>query len=213
MGENQYDYILIVVGASALFLIGVSLLATFLGTIYLKMYLFRFPHTANIEVMEGFKSQTGFRLRLPWWLPLVQCEWCWLQPDVKIDLNDGLETTTFPRRGSWDSVLRSFTLGDSFGICRVRFQQEVESAVRVEANPGMFSAPMLTVGMQDGADLSHPLGKPYGDKVDIRNYAPGDPVRYILWKIYARTGQLVVRKPEKALQPADRILAYLIFCL
>ncbi|MEC7983653.1 MAG: DUF58 domain-containing protein [Myxococcota bacterium] len=210
IGNNQRDYILVLVGACALCLILLGFLSTILGAIYLKIYLARFPFTANISIMEGLRSQTGFRLRLPWWLPLVQCEWRWVEPDVKVELIDDLETTTFLRRGLWDSVMREFVLGDNFGICRIRFRQEVASSVGVEANPGKLQSPMLALGMQDGSDLSHPLGKPYGDKVDIRNYAPGDPVRYILWKIYARTGQLVVRKPEKALQPADRVLAYLI---
>ena len=35
-------------------------------------------------------------------------------------------------------------------------------------------------------------------------------MRFILWKVYARTGQLVVRTPEKAFEPVQRLLAYLI---
>jgi hypothetical protein len=46
--------------------------------------------------------------------------------------------------------------------------------------------------------------------MDIRNYTQGDPVRYILWKTYARTGQLVVRTPERALQPSPKMISYLV---
>ncbi|MDB4990568.1 MAG: hypothetical protein JWN04_5746, partial [Myxococcaceae bacterium] len=41
-------------------------------------------------------------------------------------------------------------------------------------------------------------------------YAPGDPARFIHWKVYARTQKLVVRMPERALAHAQRVAAYLV---
>jgi hypothetical protein len=58
--------------------------------------------------------------------------------------------------------------------------------------------------------MAHPYGKPMGDRIDMRMYAPGDPIRYVLWKIYARTGELLVRTPELALEPVKKMLVYLI---
>ena len=68
----------------------------------------------------------------------------------------------------------------------------------------------LSKGFNLGSDFSHPEGEAVGDRIDLRNYMPGDPVRYILWKVYARTGQLVVRQPERAFQPANRLSLFLI---
>ena len=62
IGSNQYDYILLVVGGTAIALMALGLISTILGTFYLRIYLTRYPYTANINVMEGFRSQTGFRL-------------------------------------------------------------------------------------------------------------------------------------------------------
>jgi hypothetical protein len=61
-----------------------------------------------------------------------------------------------------------------------------------------------------GDDVPHPLGLPEGDRVDMRRYAPGDPVRLVLWKTFARTRQLLVRMPERALVPARRTVGYLV---
>jgi hypothetical protein len=61
-----------------------------------------------------------------------------------------------------------------------------------------------------GEDLPHPSGPLTGDRVDIRRYVPGDPLRLVLWKLYARTGELMVRTPERAIAPSIRIVAYLI---
>ena len=60
-----------------------------------------------------------------------------------------------------------------------------------------------------GDELSHPAGDKIGDRIDIRRYQPGDPLKWVLWKIFARTGEMMVRTPERAISPSVRILAYL----
>ncbi|MBM4320370.1 MAG: DUF58 domain-containing protein, partial [Deltaproteobacteria bacterium] len=62
----------------------------------------------------------------------------------------------------------------------------------------------------EGDGISHPQGRPRGDLVELRRYHPGDPLRYLLWKVFARTRRLIVRAPEQAVIPAQRTLAYLI---
>ena len=62
----------------------------------------------------------------------------------------------------------------------------------------------------NGDDMGHPLGSPRGDLLEMRAYAPGDPLKQILWKVYARTGRLLVRVPEKAIKPCERTMAYFV---
>jgi hypothetical protein len=57
---------------------------------------------------------------------------------------------------------------------------------------------------------AHPTGAPEGDRMEIRRYVPGDSVRHILWKTYARTGQLNVRLPERSVDRSRRTIAYLV---
>ena len=210
IGVDELDHILIIVGAVSLFLVGMAVLGTIMGTIYTVVTLRAYRKAKDIRIVESFACQTGFTFSIPWWVPLVQCRWRWLTPDVPIKIERKGERVVFSRRGHWKTIKREFWISDTFGICRVRFTREMEIDLLVEANTGKLAAPVFALGMQDGGESPHPMGKPYGDRVDIRNYAPGDPVRYILWKTYARTGELVVRNPERALKPAERILAYLI---
>ena len=107
------------------------------------------------------------------------------------------------RRGEWTEVRRQIFVGDAFGICEIRFPFEQEVRLTAIPNTKDLMEPKIT-GLQAGADVEHPMGLPQGDRLDIGNYAQGDPMRYILWKVYARTGELVVRTPERAYQPTKR---------
>ncbi|MCA9535970.1 MAG: DUF58 domain-containing protein [Myxococcales bacterium] len=69
--------------------------------------------------------------------------------------------------------------------------------------------PVLT-SFSAGDEQAHPLGAADGDRVELRRYQPGDPARFIHWKIYARTGKLLVRQPERALMQTTRTVAYLL---
>jgi hypothetical protein len=54
------------------------------------------------------------------------------------------------------------------------------------------------------------MGVDDGDRVELRRYVPGDPARFIHWKVFGRTRKLMVRMPERALSPARRTVAYLV---
>jgi hypothetical protein len=46
--------------------------------------------------------------------------------------------------------------------------------------------------------------------MEMRPYTPGDPLKRIIWKAYARTRRLIVRQPERAIAPRQKTLAYLV---
>ena len=56
----------------------------------------------------------------------------------------------------------------------------------------------------------HPSGQPEGDRMEIRPYAPGDSVKNIIWKVYARSRQLNVRLPEHSVFQSKKTLAFLL---
>jgi hypothetical protein len=64
--------------------------------------------------------------------------------------------------------------------------------------------------MAEGDDLSDPYAEPKGDRVEMRQYAPGDPLRMVLWKVYARSGKMMVRTPERSVAERKRGCAYLV---
>jgi hypothetical protein len=58
--------------------------------------------------------------------------------------------------------------------------------------------------------VSQEQGQPEGDLADIRRYAPGDPLKRILWKPFARTRQVLVRMPERAVAPTNKTHYYFV---
>jgi hypothetical protein len=54
------------------------------------------------------------------------------------------------------------------------------------------------------------MGLAEGDRLELRRYVPGDPARFIHWKVLSRTGKLMVRTPERALSVARRMAAFVI---
>jgi hypothetical protein len=61
-----------------------------------------------------------------------------------------------------------------------------------------------------GTHLSYPYGTAEGDLVETRRYAPGDPLKHVLWKVFARRRELLVRAPEVAVDPNPSAIAYFV---
>jgi hypothetical protein len=77
-------------------------------------------------------------------------------------------------------------------------------------NTGALERIRLSRSIAAGEDTYDPEGAAEGERIDLREYAPGDPIRFILWKVFAKTRQLVVRTPERAISPARRAFAYVV---
>jgi hypothetical protein len=74
---------------------------------------------------------------------------------------------------------------------------------------GLSQLPSLSAPA-GGDDLPHPMGLEDGDRLELSRYAPGDPARFIHWKAFARTGKLLVRRPERAIAVSRRCAAFLV---
>ncbi|MEM7079837.1 MAG: DUF58 domain-containing protein [Pseudomonadota bacterium] len=61
------------------------------------------------------------------------------------------------------------------------------------------TAPIESSRRRDDGVLMDPLGS--DDFVDIREYAPGDPIKNIIWRSYARADQVVVKRYASYLEP------------
>jgi hypothetical protein len=68
--------------------------------------------------------------------------------------------------------------------------------------------PILRNVASDG--FAHPTGELVGDIIEMRRYAPGDPLNRILWRTYARTRQLHVREPERSIAPLPSSSVYFV---
>jgi hypothetical protein len=114
------------------------------------------------------------------------------------------------RRGDADRLVRRFSVGDALGLTSLEWNDAAAAGLRILPHVGRLREVALLPALAAADGYAHPGGEPEGDRMEIRPYVPGDSVRDILWKAYARTGHLSVRRPERSVAPARRTLAYLV---
>lgn len=170
----------------------------------------------SIKLEAGFPNETGFVLPAINYFPLVKLSWQIVFPDyietrVKVSPEKQLVEEIIPhKRCKTDRITRKFVVSDVLGFCRYSWLQKQE--VPCTALPRINTVkplPLLrSLTAEDG--IPNPSGDPDGDRMEIRPYVPGDSVRNIMWKVYARNRQLNVRLAEKSVFQSNRTVAYLL---
>jgi hypothetical protein len=120
------------------------------------------------------------------------------------------EEVTPSERALGEEIIRQITVTDILGLSRLRLSRRVQQPIRVLPSRGQVGGLRLLDQLVPGDQISHPEGKAVGDNIETRAYNPGDPLKLILWKVYARTGRLLVRQPELAVAPSDKTMAWLV---
>ncbi|MGE0788685.1 MAG: DUF58 domain-containing protein [Sandaracinaceae bacterium] len=214
-GVALVDLVLLGAGAIVAIAILYALCAVGIGVLVVRRALSRLVSAEGTRFYEcGTPRLTGFGLPRPWWMPGLRLSWRWLSPNADVRVLRGgtrLEEQVHPRQRGWsDTLTREITLGDPFGLASVTLHHTEAVGVRMLPSVGGLRSMHVVRTLAGGSDLSHPEGTPEGDRLDLRQYAPGDPIRYVLWRVFARTRELVVRQPERALAAAKKTLAYLV---
>ena len=215
-GLSRLDLVLLVVGAVGLALGAMSLVAVSATALVLWLRLRRGgPVDAGDIRMEcGHPVDTGFSVGHPWYVPFIGITWSWQEPEARVEQTKRRrrlhERITPTRRALTDRVVRRFEVSDIFGFCRIAFPAAQERKVHFVPSTGALEQMQVVRCMAGGEDITHPDGPPMGERVDMRSYQSGDPIRFILWKVFARTRQVVVRTPERAIAPVRQTVAYLV---
>lgn len=210
------DLLVFVIGVGSLCLV---LLAAFLvsgAAIHLRRQPQLRQSGVGAQRLEaGSPIRTGFRLPALSFLPMVRLRWHWLLPehvDCRQVWRDShlQEEVVARRRCQVDALRRRFEVFDAFGLCKIAWERQLPSSLMVLPDRGRLRTMPVVQSMVAGEGLPHPAGKPQGDRMEIRRYVPGDSVRNILWKTFARTRELNVRIPERSLDPGRKTVAYLL---
>lgn len=214
-GLRRLDLVLLVVGGAFVVLTALGLVAVVATSIGLWAHLRgRTAATEPVEVECGFPHRTGFSLGGVRWIPLVDVTWTWVEPpaELRITAERGrlVEEVTGRRRGIVSGVARRFEVRDVLGLCAIAWVWRDRQSLRFLPTMGALRNIEVVRGMSSGEDLPHPEAPAEGGPFDMRPYAPGDPIRFVLWKVFAKTRDLVVRTPERALAPARQTAAYLV---
>ncbi len=223
LGKKQSDHVVLMtsgafLAAAALDLLIVVITAAFLGYRFRQHSDNRLSGGYRLELMTGVPSPSA--RQMPRFMPpLVEattsilnppdfdCQWHrnpdgmrqeWLVPGRRCELEESFR------------LRRRVRVKDVLGFCTIDWEQEEPLSLRVLPKPLPLGSQSLIRAWFRGDENTDPRGEATGDRVDMRRYAPGDPPRLLLWKIYARTGKLMVRIPENAVTTAPRTCAYLV---
>ncbi len=108
---------------------------------------------------------------------------------------------TFPHRGEWDIRGIECTLRDVTGLTRFSWHIPQQTAISIAPVPTYDSnLPVLSSTQRPGemmVDLFNRQGEPF----DIKSYHPSDGLKRIVWKAFAKRGELLSRHPEASMTP------------
>jgi hypothetical protein len=211
----EMDLVLLVVGYGCLGLVGVASLLVTIGAVVLKTTVRRYRGPDERTLETGRSLPTGLSLPSLALVPFLIVWWEWEEPSgASVVLRSrGLrleEDVHLEDRGFVRGIRRRIVVQDVFGLARIAIRHDDPARLTVVPNAGALKEMPVLVTLSGGEELPHPMGIEDGDRVELRRYAPGDPARFIHWKVFARTGKLVVRKPERALTRARKTIAYLV---
>lgn len=108
---------------------------------------------------------------------------------------------TFPHRGNWDISGIRCCVGDVSGFIRVSWTIPHQTSITVSPPTMVDSNLPLISSTQRPGDLTPDTIHRYGDPFDIKPYHPADGIKKIVWKAYAKSGQLLSRHPEPSMTP------------
>ncbi|MCB9601210.1 MAG: DUF58 domain-containing protein [Sandaracinus sp.] len=213
---GKLDLVVLVLGYGAAGLVAMATLFTVVAALALKWVLRRRPPAQNELAFETARFvPTEFRMPAFRFVPLVRTRWTWVTPvdfDVQTELHLGKdrEKVRTRARGEHVGVERRIVVEDVFGLTRLALRaRDADQRLEVVPHVGKLGRLPRLLAFSGGSDWPHPMGVDEGDRMELRRYAPGDPARFIHWKIFGRTRKLVVRMPERALERAERTVAYL----
>ena len=122
-----------------------------------------------------------------------------------------IEAVVFPHRGKWEIEGVSLELVDRLGFTKIPLPfWRLNHIVNVEPKPFHCPRwPVLASTIRVDDQVNHPVERK-GDLYDLKQYHPADGARKIVWKLFAKSGQLFSRYPEPAYSPEGKVA---FFCL
>ncbi len=213
-GIARTDFVLLILSEGGIFLISFSIFIVTLTALFLRFRTQKkSDESYQIETEREF--QTEFKIHKMDWIPFIKIETNWKKPtgiQASLRSSRGIlseEINPF-ERGIEDIIIRELKIIDLFGLARIRFQESENRKIKIF--PRLLNLQLKPIFKQFGGGdfISHPLGETVGDRADLRRYVRGDPLKHILWKVYARTRKLMVREVERAISPEHKIFIYFV---
>ena len=118
------------------------------------------------------------------------------------------EDVRFPHRGLWEVQCAELTVSDIFGFFRSRWRVDCQREFPIlPAHEPSDRFPIVSSSERPGDEVPHARNR-QGDPYELKPYHPSDGMRKIVWKIFAKRGELVSRHPEASMSPEGQTLVY-----
>ena len=224
---RESDLFAAVIGYSILILLVTTISLTFfLGWWYLKNTSFGITHDLSTFQDQKAHSNTAIKTYLiprevnifpffslhikPVFFHTTQTH-TWKLTGKISDQNTIAQNIIFPHRGNWIISHLSLKLCDTFGLSEFQWNHYLknrEHSFKIHP-PKQLSQnlPAFTSDTQSGGELTE-LHKSKGEYYDIKRYHPSDGSRKILWKVFAKSGELLSRHPEPSMTPEGTVALY-----
>ncbi len=107
----------------------------------------------------------------------------------------------FPHRGAWDISALNCSLRDITGFARYSWSIPCTDVVTIyPPSVSDTTLPLLSSTQRPGDSVTDNLHR-QGDPFDIKPYHPSDGIKKIVWKAFAKSGELLSRHPEASMTP------------
>lgn len=117
---------------------------------------------------------------------------------------------SFPHRGSWDIRGVKCSLRDVTGLTRFTWTIPQQTAVTVAPPPAHDSSLPVLSSTQRPGEMMIDIFNRHGEPFDIKSYHPSDGVKKIVWKAFAKRGELLSRHPEASMTPEGYVVILVI---
>ena len=117
-----------------------------------------------------------------------------------------------PHRGLWEVKECQVRIRCPLGLTSTSWHHQFKPAkiIRVDLRSETPDLELITSSSQPG-DFEQSLDRTRGgDYYDLKPYYPGDNINKIVWKVYARSGELVTRVPEQTVSPETQTVIYVV---
>ncbi len=108
---------------------------------------------------------------------------------------------SFPHRGSWDIRGIRCVIRDITGLAKFSWLIPAQSSVLIQPPFVPDTTLPLLSSTQRPGDLVTDMLHRHGDPFDIKPYHPSDGLKKIVWKAFAKSGELLSRHPEASMTP------------
>ncbi len=116
----------------------------------------------------------------------------------------------FPHRGIFEQDHFKARLSDYFGLTKISWKINSKISFPIYAQDRNIEPIPIMLASSISGDLTNATDVRSGDLFDTKQYQPGDSLKRVLWKVYARSEELIVRYPEPAIIPEGELLSYSI---